>query len=941
MPNPDRTYHNFDLRIDKDNISGEYLVSVAHSPAGETSAPTPLRLPFGARGLETRLLRLKLALRNAGLVRRVPDTDEEKEVQAFGGELFGAAFNDDVLALYRSSLHQAHIDRKGLRLRLRISPPELATLPWEFLYDPNSRDYVCLSINTPVVRYLDVQQGAEPLPISLPLRILGMIAAPTDLPHLDVEVERERMETALHDLIQAGRVTLDWLPNGTWSALQTALGRDPYHVFHFIGHGGFDTNRREGLVAFVREQDGRRHLMPASNLALLLDDAPLLRLAFLNACEGAKADNHDVFSSTAATLVRKGIPAVLAMQYEITDEAAKVFSRRFYESLAEGLPVDAAVSRARVAIISENTASLEWGTPVLTMRSDGVLFKPDGVPPVPLVIHRDPPPSKVVTPEPFRDTKPDYPAQYREAHTLYANENYAAALDRFRALQAIGFKPIVGRLETLIADCETVLGEQQRAQAAAEHTAHCESFYAELDREVNGARTSARKAELRDILAQFTVDCAEYGDPADLANKLKSSRVPEPDNTVLLQQAISLSDHHQFSEAQSILETLEASGYNLRVIVPMLARVRANAQLAIQAEANRQQLEAEYIQWYAQCHEDYNAITLLAQNNSVFEQAQDKWQRFVKWYPEWQSVLEGDPAGLVEKFNSSDQKRLLAIMLDLKRPPDERAKAGDDINRYGDPRPGVIDLNFGADYWCKVPAGSFMMGSNQDTDNKKRKETISYDYWIGKYPITYAQYKVFLDDPSGYRNAQWWNGLHPDALEQKREGAGNQNWKIANHPAENVSWYDAMAFCAWLTARPLLDQALKSQGYLFRLPTETEWEKAARGTDGRNYPCQGEFDASKGNTSETGLRQTSAVGIFLDGASPYSVMDMSGNVWEWCVTEYQPRKSMPISDNTARALRGGSWNFNADFAHAACRRNGQPHFRDHHVGFRVVFSTPF
>jgi len=295
----------------------------------------------------------------------------------------------------------------------------------------------------------------------------------------------------------------------------------------------------------------------------------------------------------------------------------------------------------------------------------------------------------------------------------------------------------------------------------------------------------------------------------------------------------------------------------------------------------------------------------------------------------------------VELTRSSDQKRLLAIMLDPKRPPDERAKAGDDINRYGDPRPGVIDLNFGADYWCKVPAGSFTMGSNQDTDNKKRKETISYDYWIGKYPITYAQYKVFLDDPSGYRNAQWWNGLHPDALEQKREGAGNQNWKIANHPAENVSWYDAMAFCAWLTARPLLDQALKSQGYLFRLPTETEWEKAARGTDGRDYPCQGEFDASKGNTSETGLRQTSTVGIFLDGASPYSVMDMSGNVWEWCVTEYQPRKSMPISDNTARALRGGSWNFNADFAHAACRRNGQPHFRDHHVGFRVVFSTPF
>jgi len=359
MPNPDRTYHNFDLRIDKDNASGEYLVSVAYSPVGETSAPAPLRLPFGARGLETRLLRLKLALRNAGLVRRVPATDEEKEVQAFGGELFGAAFNDDVLALYRSSLRQAHIDRKGLRLRLRISPPELATLPWEFLYDPNSRDYVCLSINTPIVRYLEVQHSSDALIVTLPLRILGMIAAPTDLRHLDVSAEQERIETALDDLIQAGRVALDWLPNGSWNALQTALNQHSYHVFHFIGHGRFDSHIGEGVLAFTRESDEHAQYMSATVVARFLEQARTLRLAFLNACEGAMGDDHDIFSSMAATLVQRSIPAVLAMQYEITDDAAKLFSRVFYQGIANGVPVDAAVSQARIALTGNNTASLE------------------------------------------------------------------------------------------------------------------------------------------------------------------------------------------------------------------------------------------------------------------------------------------------------------------------------------------------------------------------------------------------------------------------------------------------------------------------------------------------------------------------------------------------------------------------------------------------------
>jgi hypothetical protein len=201
-----------------------------------------------------------------------------------------------------------------------------------------------------------------------------MVASPRDLDPLDVEHEKGLMVEAIEDLQADGLVELTWLEGDTWRDLQRAMRRGgPWHVFHFVGHGDFDLTAEEGLIAFAEERTGRRHLLRSRDLARLLDGHQYLRLVFLNSCEGARGSEGDPFSGTAATLVRRGIPAVVAMQYQITDKAAIEFSSAFYESLADGLPVDAAVTEARVAVSMDSM--LEWGTPVLYMRSpDGRLF---------------------------------------------------------------------------------------------------------------------------------------------------------------------------------------------------------------------------------------------------------------------------------------------------------------------------------------------------------------------------------------------------------------------------------------------------------------------------------------------------------------------------------------------------------------------------------------
>lgn len=264
----------------------------------------------------------------------------------------------------------------------------------------------------------------------------------------------------------------------------------------------------------------------------------------------------------------------------------------------------------------------------------------------------------------------------------------------------------------------------------------------------------------------------------------------------------------------------------------------------------------------------------------------------------------------------------LPRLTDARREPEPQARAAvgralgrlnlDDRKGIGLDARGVPDID-----WVEVPAGDFVY---QDGE-RRSLET----FWIGRYPITNAQFDAFIQD-CGYEDECWWCGL-----EERAHIPETPLWPIANHPRETVNWYEAMAFCTWLSHR---------LGYTVTLPTEVQWEKAARGTDGRAFPWGNEWREGVANIREADIGRTATVGIFPQGCSPYGVMDLAGNIWEWCLNEYAHRERTWREGCEPRVVRGGSWHGHQALARADYLLHYQPDYREYRGGFRVVCATP-
>jgi formylglycine-generating enzyme required for sulfatase activity len=229
-----------------------------------------------------------------------------------------------------------------------------------------------------------------------------------------------------------------------------------------------------------------------------------------------------------------------------------------------------------------------------------------------------------------------------------------------------------------------------------------------------------------------------------------------------------------------------------------------------------------------------------------------------------------------------------------------------------------------------IPAGEFLMGSDPDEDKDARKDeqprhTLYLpDYFIAKTLVTNAQYAAFVEI-AGREPPKGWEGKKPPKGKE-------------DHPVVWVTWYDAMAYCKWLAG---------ATGRPYRLPGGAEWEKAARGTDGRIYPWGNEWDAGRCNTREGGRGGTTPVGSYPQGASPYDILDMAGNVWEWTCSKYKGYPYAPAdgredgraSAEVLRVMRGGSWFDQASYARCAARRRGLPDGLWSSMGFRVCVSS--
>lgn len=356
----------FDFVVEMSEAPGGYSVEVS-SPCGEDRIVADI----DARELLYSLPSLQAAVLGSATRARGVGSDLEAPARQVGGLLYDAVFQNSIKALYLSSRQKARERGQRLRMVLRVRSPELAALPWELLHDAKLGGYLCL--HHPIIRYVEILEPVAPLTVEPPLRILGMVSLPGSLGALDAEAERESLSTALRPLIEEEMVRLQWVPGQTKQDLYAALFHG-CHILHFIGHGRFDEARRQGMLVFADEH-GREDPLHAEALGHLISIAePVPRLVVLNSCETGTSHAQDLFSSTAAEL-EYTVPAVVAMQFAVTDKAAVLFSRSFYQALAANRPVDEAVRTGRIALRADKDDSLECFTPVLYQRSgDARLF---------------------------------------------------------------------------------------------------------------------------------------------------------------------------------------------------------------------------------------------------------------------------------------------------------------------------------------------------------------------------------------------------------------------------------------------------------------------------------------------------------------------------------------------------------------------------------------
>jgi len=365
-------FERFDIQIENlgETYRARLLKSVVGSRSPVTIQPGQLDLDAPPRGDSATTTRD---------VRR--QKIERDDLRRLGEGLFQAVFSGDIGGAFRKSVERVRNSGCGLRIRIFLDDaPELATLPWEALWDPTERVFLADAPDLPVVRALEVPAETPTLkPLQAPLRLLALLPEPRGEQKLSSEAEWEQIQKDLVPLAEQDALLAESLKPPTLEALGRRIDQEPCHVLHIVAHGRPGDPGSGGLLK-LEDAKGNSDRTTGLELARAFEGREAPRLVVLNACHGARSDINDAFDGMAQHLLSRGIPAVIAMRTAISDAAAVDFATALYRELALGHTIEAALVQARRGL-SLGKHRAEWATPVLYLRGENVrVFALDGRP---------------------------------------------------------------------------------------------------------------------------------------------------------------------------------------------------------------------------------------------------------------------------------------------------------------------------------------------------------------------------------------------------------------------------------------------------------------------------------------------------------------------------------------------------------------------------------
>lgn len=904
-----------------------------------------------------------------------------KQAQDIGRKLFLQTFqHKEIRSLYRENYTEVQLHQSSgvgvLRLHLQF-PPSLTPLPWELIFDPENNTNLAYDPLVTLARTVGNASQNMLRPVEGELRIVVVLARPDKSAPIDGYDQVKPIELAVEKIQQLGiPVRLEKIDgHGTWQQLHKRLNSaEPVHVLHIISHGTFDDGGLgEGHLAF-ESQHGTRHNVSASLLRDLLNTHQhLVRLVFLVACQSGMAERGNPFSSIAETLARGGIPAVLAMQFHVEPDVARRMIETFYEQIAMRQPIDSALTTARLSLRSSEPDHLAWAVPVLFLHSGGEVIFPELHDGPTVMVDANAP---AILPEQARDNPtmvfherdrplvPKNNPDLREAELAYFGRDWRRAVRIYKALE----------------DRFRLPAEHQRKLAEAERELEQLDLLEEIDKYES-------QENWPEVIAHLERYCQRYTEDTVTPRRLERARAEQAIIELGLELA-QLAESLDWIKVISNLDTLEQKRPGYTESRRDLKQLRREALSELTYERASEALNA--CEWDKVLIEidrlpgDYltdqlRRLKKAAQDKINQEQLRQRAETIgrIRGFIDQARFADALAAIIAEQNNPDLRPDLRPLLAELIKAPkatlDLRLQAAEQAQLLGDTREGV----------CRPPlrmiplaGGSFQIGSTPDeikhanelhqreqqglphpqpprewSNDERNAQPINVpSFALSRYPVTNGLFQLFMDEQGYDPDRPWWQGYSRTWLIQKavdRPAYWNDarlGRHRANHPVVGVSWFEAQAFCAWLTQHP----AHNAEQALYRLPTELEWEFAARGASRRLYPWgYKEPDRSRANFA-TQFGATTPVGCFVDGHTPEGVADMAGNVWEWTGSTYGPYPpllsnnylTLKGEDSTEMVVRGGGWTSQKTLLRAAHRFHYPPAEMKRFLGFRVARETP-